>query len=139
MWTGNISVFIRWTGNIAVSIMWTGNISVFIMWTGNIAVSIMWTGNIAVSIMWTGNISVSIMWTGNISVSININRKGIELISLPNLKFSNPYILSTWWCKPMLFPFKIIWSNRIHSLKYLRLSCKNVGIINYRLKTQNRD
>ena len=44
------------------------------------------------------------------------------------LKFSNPYIFATWWCKPLIFQ---IWSNSIHNLKYRRstpLGGKDVGI-----------
>jgi len=43
------------------------------------------------------------------------------------LKFSNSYLCATWWWKP-----QILWSNIIHSLKYLRsviLGCKDIGII----------
>ena len=49
------------------------------------------------------------------------------------IKFSNPYIFPTWWCKPLLFQTKIIWSNRKLSLKCLRsiaLGCKDIGIKN---------
>ena len=41
--------------------------------------------------------------------------------------FSNPYIFATWWCIQTI----IMWSNRIHSLKYQRsptLNCKDIGI-----------
>ena len=46
-------------------------------------------------------------------------------------KLSNPYIFATRWCKPLIFQTKIIGSNNIHSLKYLRfttLRCKDIGI-----------
>jgi len=36
------------------------------------------------------------------------------------LKYYNPYIFVNWWCKLLIFQIQIIWSNRIHSLKYLR-------------------
>ena len=44
--------------------------------------------------------------------------KGIKLCH--KLKFSNPYIFSTWWCKPFILQCYIIWSNRIQSWKCLR-------------------
>ena len=37
-----------------------------------------------------------------------------------NIKFSNPFIFSTWRWKPLIFQTLIIWSNRIQSLKYSR-------------------
>ena len=36
------------------------------------------------------------------------------------IKFSNPYIVATWWCKHLIFQTSNIRFNRIHSLKYLR-------------------
>ena len=36
------------------------------------------------------------------------------------LKFSNPFIFTTWWCKALIFQTYIIRSNRIYSLTYLR-------------------
>ena len=47
------------------------------------------------------------------------------------LKFSNPYIFETWLCKASIFPTLIIWSYRVHTLKYQRfitLGCKDIGI-----------
>ena len=47
------------------------------------------------------------------------------------LKFSNPYSFATWWCKPLIFQTKTIWSNRINSLKYersRRMGCQVIGI-----------
>ena len=47
------------------------------------------------------------------------------------LKFSNPYIYATWWCKTFYFKFRFLIYNRILSLKYLSsttLGCKDKGI-----------
>ena len=44
-------------------------------------------------------------------------------------KFSNSYILATWWWEPLIFQTQILWSNLFHSLKYLRstkLECKGI-------------
>ena len=44
-------------------------------------------------------------------------------------KFSNPFVFATWRCKHLIFQIKIIWSNIIHSLKYLRsttLGCEDI-------------
>ena len=53
------------------------------------------------------------------------------------LKFSNSYFFANWWRKPLIFQAYIIWSNRIHSFKYLRfttLSCKDIqGVENQSL------
>ena len=43
-----------------------------------------------------------------------------ELSLCHKLKFSNLYIFTTGWCRPLIFQTNIIWSNRILSLKYLR-------------------
>ena len=43
-------------------------------------------------------------------------------------KYIYSYLLSLQWCKPFIFKTLNIWSNRIKSLKYLRLGCKDVGI-----------
>jgi len=54
-----------------------------------------------------------------------------ELSHCHKLKFSNPYIYGTWCCRLLIFQTKIIWCNRIHSLKYLRsttLCCRDIGI-----------
>ena len=54
-----------------------------------------------------------------------------ELSFCHKLKFSNPYIYGTWCCRLLIFQTKIIWCNRIHSLKYIRyttLGCRNIGI-----------
>ena len=42
-----------------------------------------------------------------------------------------PDVANLWYFKPLIFQTCIIWSNRIHSLKYLRfttLGCKDKGI-----------
>jgi len=57
------------------------------------------------------------------------------------LKFSNPYVYGTWWCRLLIFQTKIIWCNIIQSLKYLRsstLGCRDIGIrkSEFVLKTQ---
>ena len=56
-----------------------------------------------------------------------------EMSFCHKLKFSNPYsyIYETWWCKALIFQTLIIWSYRIHSLKYKRsmtLGCKDTRI-----------
>ena len=43
-----------------------------------------------------------------------------ELSLCHKLKVSNPYILGTWLCKLFISQTLTIWSNRNHSLKYLR-------------------
>ena len=46
-------------------------------------------------------------------------------------QISNTYISKTRWRKPFIFQTLIIWSFRIHSLKYLRsttLGCRDKGI-----------
>ena len=40
--------------------------------------------------------------------------------------FFHSYIVETWWCKPLIVHAYIIWSNRIHSLKYF------IGFLRYR-------
>ena len=55
--------------------------------------------------------------------------------------FSNPYIFAVWCCKPLMFQTIIIWSKRIHSLKYQRsstLNYKEIGIrkLEFVAKTQ---
>ena len=48
-----------------------------------------------------------------------------------NSTFINPYIFTTWWFTTLLFQTKIIWSNRIPWLKYIRstkLGCQDIGI-----------
>ena len=37
-------------------------------------------------------------------------------------QFSNTYISTTKLCKPLIFQILIVWSNRSHSLKYLRFT-----------------
>ena len=45
----------------------------------------------------------------------------IKKLSLwDKIKYLNFNIFGTWCCKPLIFETQIIWSNRIHSLKYLR-------------------
>ena len=54
-----------------------------------------------------------------------------ELSLCPKIKLLNPYIFAAWWCKPLIFQTLIIWSNRIHILKYLRFTtfgCSDLGI-----------
>ena len=48
----------------------------------------------------------------------NLNIKGIEFF--PRIKYSDSFIFATWWCNPLILLTKIILSNRIQSLKYLR-------------------
>ena len=43
-----------------------------------------------------------------------------ELSDWNKIKYLNLNIFRTRWCKPLTFKTQIIWSNRIHSLKYLR-------------------
>ena len=52
------------------------------------------------------------------------------------IKFSYPYILATWWCKPLILQTLTIGSSRIHSLKYHRwttLSFKYIGTKNHNI------
>ena len=54
------------------------------------------------------------------------------------LKFSNPFIIATGLCRPLIFQNWTISSNRIHSLKYIRSttsSCKDIGIWKSRFVT----
>ena len=44
--------------------------------------------------------------------------KGIEF--LEQNKYLNPNVCRTSCCKPLIFQTQIIWSDRIHSLKYQR-------------------
>ena len=58
------------------------------------------------------------LWSANIN---NLCRNSVKELSLYHtLKCSNPYILANCWCKLLKFQTLIIWSNKIHSLKYLR-------------------
>ena len=51
----------------------------------------------------------------------SICRKYLKESSLWNkIKYLNLNIFRTRCCKPLIFQTQIIWSNRIHSLKYLR-------------------
>ena len=43
-----------------------------------------------------------------------------ELSLCNKIKYLNPNIFRTRYCKPLIFQTQIIWFNRIHSLKYLR-------------------
>ena len=43
------------------------------------------------------------------------------------LKFSNPYIFATCWCKPLIFQTWTILSNIVYSLKYQR--SKNIEFV----------
>ena len=47
-----------------------------------------------------------------------LQTKGLSLWN--KIKYSNLNIFRTRFCKPLIFQTQIIWSNRIHSLKYLR-------------------
>ena len=53
--------------------------------------------------------------------------KGIERV-LNKLRFSNPYIFATCWCKPWTICF-----NRVHSIKYLRSTTKGYKDIGIRI------
>ena len=55
-----------------------------------------------------------------------------ELSFRHKIQFSNPYIFTTWFCKPLIFKTKNIWSNRIQSLKFKRSTtsgCRAIGIV----------
>ena len=70
----------------------------------------------------------NVVYTFNI-LNYEIGRK--ELSLWHKLNFSNPYICGTWCCRLLIFQTKIIWCNKIHSMKYLRstsLGCKDIGI-----------
>jgi len=59
----------------------------------------------------------------------NVHEKGIEFCH--KLRFSNPYILATWWCKPLIFQTLAIW---VQSMKYQRSAIsgfKDVRIITF--------
>ena len=43
-----------------------------------------------------------------------------KLSSCNKLKFSYSYIFLTWWCKPLIFLAKTIWSYKIYCLKNQR-------------------
>ena len=51
-----------------------------------------------------------------------------ELSLCNKIFFSNPNILTTWWCKPLIFKTKIILFSRIHILKYLRSTPLGLGL-----------
>ena len=54
-----------------------------------------------------------------------------ELSLWNKIKYLNLEIFRTRSCKPLIFQTQIIWSNRIHSLKYLRsatFGCKDIVI-----------
>ena len=69
---------------------------------------------------------------------VNRNRKttfvlgqevNLELSHCHKLKFSNPYIITNWMGKPLIFQAKIIQSNKIYRFQYLRsttLGCKDI-------------
>ena len=66
---------------------------------------------------------------------------GKELSLCYKLKFSNPYIFTTGWRRSLIFQTYIIWSNRIHSLKYLRFTtvgCKDIRIRKYEFVTKTQ-
>ena len=53
-----------------------------------------------------------------------------ELSLCHKSQFSNTYIFTTKWCKPLIFQTYTVWYNRSHSLKYLRsisLGCWDIG------------
>ena len=57
----------------------------------------------------------------NVPVSRNWYKSVSKELSLWNeIKYLNHNIFRTRCCKPLIFQTQIIWSNRIHSLKYLR-------------------
>ena len=45
------------------------------------------------------------------------------------LKFYNPFIVATWWWKPLIFQTFVIFWNKIYSLKYLRSTTLGSGDI----------
>ena len=59
---------------------------------------------------------------------INVYKvKSKELSLCHKFSFCKTYIFATLWYEPLIFQTYIIWSNSIHSLKYLRyttLGCK---------------
>ena len=57
------------------------------------------------------------LWTRQ-KVKVKIVLKELSLCN--KLWFSNTYIFSTGWCKPLIFQTYIFSSNRIHCFKYLR-------------------
>ena len=62
---------------------------------------------------------VIFLWQTRTIFNIHISLRGglgfgfdkrIELLP-QTLKFSDPYICATWWCRPLTFQSKIFWSN----------------------------
>ena len=71
-----------------------------------------------------------INWAFELKFSNDIAKK---MSFCHKLKSSNHYILSIRWWIPLIFQIYVIWSNRIHRLKYLRsttLGCKDIDIWN---------
>ena len=70
------------------------------------------------------------IWVSN---ERKLSRKKTKELSLCHkLKFSNPYIFTTGWRRPLIFQTYNIWCNRIHSLKYLRFT--TVGYKDIRIR-----
>ena len=68
-------------------------------------------------------------------------RKSKELSLWNKIKYLNLNIFRTRCCKPLIFQTQIIWSYRIHSLKYLRSATfgskdKVIGKLEFVAKTQ---
>ena len=66
-----------------------------------------------------GEKKVIFLWQTRTIFNIHISLRGglgfgfdkrIELLP-QTLKFSDPYICATWWCRPLTFQSKIFWSN----------------------------
>ena len=51
-----------------------------------------------------------------ITIQATFSCKGLEI---QGFGVSNPFIVATWWSKPVIFKTMIIWYNRIHSMKYM--------------------
>jgi len=54
-----------------------------------------------------------------------------ELSFCLKLKFYNPYISATWFCKPLIIQTQTVWFDRIQGLKYQTstlLGCKDYKI-----------
>ena len=56
-----------------------------------------------------------------------------------NFKFSNPFIFKTRWFILFIFQTYIIWTNKIHSLKYLRHWVAKIQSLWLRLKFLKRE
>ena len=62
-------------------------------------------------------ISSRFLWFLKYSITAFSSKSPKEIESLPHKSLHS---FATWWFKPLIFKTYIIWSNRIHNMKYLR-------------------